>query len=87
MDLDNRSGIQTTVNVGVGTSSTGTGNIEFSIELAAISGGHIVSVAITNPGTGYTHTNQPFVVFDDPLSYSNMRLLYSSWIHLLESWN
>ena len=72
-----RSGIQTTVNVGVGTSSTGTGNIEF-IGTAAISGGHIVSVAITNPGTGYTHTNQPFVVFDDPLSYSNMRLLYSS---------
>ena len=49
-----------------------------SLELPAISGGHIVSVAITNPGTGYTHTNQPFVVFDDPLSYSNMRLLYSS---------
>jgi len=72
-----RSGIQTTVNVGVGTSSTGTGNIEF-IGTAAISGGHIVSVAITNPGTGYTHTNQPFVVFDDPLSYSNMRLFYSS---------
>ena len=72
-----RSGIQTTVNVGVGTSSTGSGNIEF-IGTAAISGGHIVSVAITNPGTGYTHTNQPFVVFDDPLSYSNMRLFYSS---------
>jgi hypothetical protein len=72
-----RSGIQTTVNVGVGTSSTGTGNIEF-IGTAAISGGHIVSVAITNPGTGYTHTNQPFVVFDAPLSYSNMRLFYSS---------
>ena len=72
-----RSGIQTTVNVGVGTSSTGTGNIQF-VGVASISNGHIVSVAITNPGTGYTHTNQPFVVFDDPLSYSNMRLFYSS---------
>ena len=72
-----RSGIQTVVNVGVGTSSVGTGNIEF-IGTAAISGGHIVSVAITNPGTGYTSTNQPFVVFDDPLSYSNMTLEYSS---------
>jgi hypothetical protein len=72
-----RSGIQTTVNVGVGTSSTGTGNIEF-IGTAAISGGHIVSIAITNPGTGYTHTNQPYVVIDAPLSYSNMRLFYSS---------
>ena len=38
--------------MGVGTSSTGTGNIG-SIG-TAISGGHIVSVAITNPGTGYT---------------------------------
>ena len=72
-----RSGIQTTVNVGVGTSSTGTGNIQF-VGVASISNGHIVSVAITNPGTGYTHTNQPFVVFDDPVSYSNMRLFYSS---------
>ena len=54
-----RSGIQTVVNVGVGTSSLSTGNIEF-IGTAAISGGHIVSVAITNPGSGYTSTNQPF---------------------------
>ena len=49
-----------TVNVGVGTSSTGTANIEF-IGTAAISGGHIVSVAITNPGAGYTTTNPPYV--------------------------
>ena len=54
-----------------------TGNIEF-IGTAVISGGNIVSVAITNPGSGYTSTNQPFVVFDDPLSYSNMDLVYSS---------
>jgi|TARA_B100000073_G_scaffold52358_1_gene38590 hypothetical protein len=72
-----RSGIQTVVNVGVGTSSLRTGNIEF-IGTAAISNGHIVSVAITNPGSGYTATNQPFVVFDDPVSYSNMSLHYSS---------
>ena len=72
-----RSGIQTVVNVGVGTSSLNTGNIEF-IGTAAISGGHIVSVAITNPGSGYTSTNQPFVVFDDPLNYTNMDLTYSS---------
>ena len=72
-----RSGIQTFVNVGVGTSSTGNGNIEF-IGTAAISGGNIVSVAITNPGSGYTSTNQPFVVFDDPLSYSDINLQYST---------
>ena len=70
-----RSGIQT-VNVGVGTSSTGTANIEF-IGTDAISGGHIVSVAITNPGAGTT-TNPPYVVFDAPLNYDNIPLSYSS---------
>ena len=72
-----RSGIQTVVNVGVGTSSTGIPNIEF-IGTAAISGGHIVSVAITNPGSGYTSTNPPYVFFDSPLSYTNIPLSYSS---------
>jgi hypothetical protein len=72
-----RSGIQTVVNVGVATTSLGTPNIEF-IGTAAISGGHVVSVAITNPGTGYTSTNPPLVIFDDPLSYSNIPLIYSS---------
>ena len=72
-----RTGIQTVVNVGVQTLSTGAPNIEF-IGTAAISGGNIVSVAITNPGTGYTSTNPPLVVIDEPLSYSNMPLFYSS---------
>ena len=72
-----RSGIQTVVNVGVQTLSTTAPNIEF-IGTAAISGGNIVSVAITNPGTGYTSTNPPLVVIDEPLSYSNMPLFYSS---------
>ena len=71
-----REGIQV-VNVGVGTSSTGAPNIEF-IGTATINDGHIVSVSITNPGTGYTSTNPPYVVFDDPLSYSNIPLIYSS---------
>jgi hypothetical protein len=43
-----------------------------------VSGGHIVSVSITNPGTGYTSTNPPYVVFDNPLSYSNIPLSYRS---------
>ncbi len=72
-----RSGLQTVINVGVATSSTGTPNIEF-IGTAAVSGGHVVSVAITNPGTGYTSTNPPIVIFDDPLSYSSIPLIYSS---------
>lgn len=71
-----RDGVQV-VNVAVATSSTGTPSIEF-IGTAAVSNGHIVSVAITNPGTGYTFTNPPYVIFDDPLSYSNIPLIYSS---------
>jgi hypothetical protein len=72
-----RSGIQTVVNVGVYTSSLGTPNIQF-IGTAAVSNGNIVSVAITNPGAGYTSSNPPFVIFDSPLSYDNIPLVYSS---------
>ena len=72
-----RAGIQTVVNVGVQTLSTGTPSIEF-IGTAAISGGNIVSIAITNPGVGYTSSNPPIVVIDDPLSYSDIPLVYSS---------
>ena len=72
-----RAGIQTTVRVGVTTATTGVPSIQF-IGTAAISGGHIVSVAVTNPGTGYTSSNPPFVVFDSPLSYSDIPLIYSS---------
>ncbi len=72
-----RVGIQTTVRVGVTTLGIGTVNIEF-IGIASVSNGHIVSVAITNPGIGYTRTSPPLVIFDDPLSYSNLPLIYSS---------
>jgi hypothetical protein len=72
-----RSGIQTTVNVSVATSSTGIININ-KIGTATVSNGNIVSVAITNPGTGYSSTNPPIVVFDSPLPYYNIPLIYSS---------
>ena len=72
-----RAGIQTTVNVGVATTSL-SGFNKFNIGTATISGGNIVSIAITNPGTGYTSTNPPLVIIDDPLSYSNIPLIYSS---------
>ena len=71
-----RPGAQT-VNVGVATTSL-TGSNRLNIGTASISGGHIVSVAITNPGTGYTSTEPPVVIFDDPLSYSDIPLVYSS---------
>ena len=72
-----RSGIQTVVNVGVVTSNVGIPNIEL-IGTASISEGSVVSVAITNPGVGYTSSNPPIVIFDDPLSYSNIPLIYNS---------
>ena len=70
-----RSGIQTNVRVGVQTLSIDTPNIEY-IGTASINNGNIVSIAITNPGSGYTSTNPPQVVFDDPLSYSDLELIY-----------
>ena len=71
-----RVGVQT-VRVGVATSTTGTPNIVY-VGIASVSGGRVVSVAITNPGTGYTSTNPPYVIIDSPLSYSNIPLIYSS---------
>lgn len=71
-----RSGIQT-VNVGVGYSDNSGFDIEF-VGIASVSNGNIISVSITNPGTGYTSTNPPNVYFDLPLSYSNIPLIYSS---------
>ena len=72
-----RAGIQTVVNVGLQTYSAGTPNIEF-IGTAAIQGGHIVSIAITNPSQGYDPANPPEVVIDAPLPYSGIPLVYSS---------
>ena len=72
-----RVGIQTVVRVGVKTESTGIPNIEF-IGTASVSNGHVVGISITNPGIGYTTSNPPIVVFDSPLSYSNIPLVYSS---------
>ena len=72
-----RVGIQTQVNVGVKTYSSGTPNIEI-IGNALIENGNITNVQITNPGLGYTFTNPPEVVFDDPLGYVNIPLIYSS---------
>ena len=70
-----RPGAQSTVNVGVQTFNADGPVIEF-IGTAAISGGHIVSVAVTNAGSGYTSTNPPEVVFDEPFSYTNLPLIY-----------
>jgi len=71
-----RSGLQV-VKVGVKTENLENVQITY-VGTATISDGNVVSVAITNPGTGYTTSNPPFVVFDDPLNYFNLPLVYSS---------
>lgn len=71
-----RSGIQT-VNVGVQTFSLGVPEI-FTIGTAVVQNGYVVDVNITNPGSNYDQQNPPLVIFDDPLSYSNIPLKYSS---------
>lgn len=72
-----RKSIQPIVRVGVQTLSSGTPSIWY-IGTATVTNGNIVSVAITNPGTGYTSTNPPKVVFDAPLSYSDLSLVHTS---------
>ena len=77
-----RPAIQTNIRVGVATTSLGTPNITFvgvaSVGIATTNRGSIVSVAITSSGIGYTTSNPPIVIFDSPLSYSDISLKYSS---------
>jgi hypothetical protein len=71
-----RVGIQTQIKVGVQTYSSGIPNIEI-IGIASIINGNVVSINITNPGSGYTFTNPPEVIFDLPIGYINIPLIYS----------
>ena len=66
-----------TINVGVANSSTGISTVTH-IGYSQISNGRINAVTITNPGIGYTTTNPPTIVFENPLSYSDLPLKYSS---------
>lgn len=66
------------VRVGVATSSVGINTITH-VGFTTIKDGHIsTSVYITNVAYGYTSTKPPQVIFDQPLSYSNIPLIYSS---------
>ena len=68
-----RSGVQT-VNVGVKTSDF---DLTENIGVAIVDNGHITDVTITNPSAGYTYTNPPIVVFDSPIPYENIPLIFS----------
>ena len=73
-----RVGIQTIVNIGVQTYSSGVPNITFVGYATVLNGNVVGPVVITNPGSGFTSTNPPEVIFDDPLNYSNIPLIYST---------
>jgi hypothetical protein len=72
-----RVGIQTQINVGVVTYSSGIPNIEI-VGIASVADGNVIGVAITNAGIGYTFTDPPEVVFDSPLGYVSLPLIYSN---------
>jgi hypothetical protein len=66
------------VNVGLASSSIGISTITHIGFTTIISGNISTNVRITNVAAGYTSTNPPLVIFDDPLSYNNIPLIYSS---------
>ena len=66
------------VNVSVANSSVGVATITHVGYATVISGSISTTVTVTNPGSGYTTTNAPFAILDDPNSYSNIPLRYSS---------
>jgi len=66
------------VRVGVASSSVGVTTVTH-IGVATISNGHLLpTVHITSVGSGYTSTNVPNVVIEDPLSYENIPLVYQT---------
>ena len=70
-----RSGIQTNIFVGVTTDWPPQREVEI-VGTAQASNGQITGVTVTNPGVGYT--TPLYVVIDEPLSYYNVPLVYSS---------
>jgi hypothetical protein len=66
------------VNIGIASSSVGVSTVTHIGFTTIISGNISTSVSITNAGTGYTNTNSPLVIIEDPDSYTNVPLIYSS---------
>jgi hypothetical protein len=70
-----RVGIQTAIYVGIQTYSDNIPNITI-VGYSTVINGSIGPVKITNPGAGFTNNPSPLVVFDAPLSYTNIQLQY-----------
>lgn len=69
-----RPGLQT-INVGVYVSTTDKVN-KTIVGIASVINGRVVSVAITNPGSGFSIASPPIVKFDDPIPYHDIPLRY-----------
>ena len=64
------------VNVGYATENSESYSVTFVGFTTVIAGNASPNVTIINPGIGFTEP--PILVFDQPLSYTNLRLQYSS---------
>jgi hypothetical protein len=64
-----------TYNVGLRTADIDTVEVT-AIGTATVVNGNVTGVSITNPGAGYTFSNPPIVVFDQPIPYTNIPLIY-----------
>lgn len=64
--------------VNISVAQTDIGNSEFIGFTTVVAGRISPNYVITNPGSGYTNTNVPLVIFDDPLPYSDIPLVYSN---------
>jgi len=71
-----RVGVQT-VNVGVTTNISEVSTIQF-IGTAVVNNGNVISVDITETVGGFISSMPPTIVFDAPLTYSNIPMVYSS---------
>jgi hypothetical protein len=72
-----RTGVVTAYNVGVQTYS-GVLPVLTHIGTALVSNGHVIGFDITNGGVGFTSSNAPVVVIDEPINYTDIPLEYSS---------
>jgi len=64
--------------VNISVAQTSIKNAQFVGFTTIVAGRISPNYVITNPGSGYTNTNPPLVIFDDPLPYSDIPLRYSS---------
>ena len=74
-----------TYNVGLRTADIDTVEVT-AIGTATVVNGNVTGVSITNPGAGYTFSNPPVVVFDQPIPYTRIPLIYHPRFSWFSNW-